>query len=97
MFVISQEVEETPPSGDDSIEEEERSTDEINEEEMDEELSAKSRRATHSSRQSNKSSRKSGKIGMSPSNQYPALKNSTVGPRKPRKFSTPLLDVLPSS
>jgi hypothetical protein len=77
LFVISQEVEETPPSGDDSIEEEEKSTDENNEEETDEELSAKSR-ATHSSRQSNKSSRKSEKIGMSPSNRYPALKNSTV-------------------
>jgi hypothetical protein len=71
-------VEETPPSDSDSIDE--KSTEDKNEEETDEELSAKSRRlVTHSLPESSKSiSRKSGKIVMSPTNRYPALKNSTV-------------------
>ncbi|EFX86310.1 hypothetical protein DAPPUDRAFT_308521 [Daphnia pulex] len=77
LLINEAEVEETPPSDNDSIDE--KSTEENNEEETDEELSAKSRRLTHSSPGSSKSSsRKSGKIGMSPTNRYPALKNSTV-------------------
>ncbi|XP_046633384.1 proteoglycan 4-like [Daphnia pulicaria] len=47
-------------------------------EEMDEESSAKSRRLTHSSHGSSKSSSRKSEIGMSPTNRYPALKNSTV-------------------
>jgi hypothetical protein len=65
-------VEDTPPSENDSIDE--KSTEENNEEETHEELSAKSRILTHSLPESSKScSRKSGKIRINPTNQYPAL------------------------
>ncbi|XP_046462213.1 uncharacterized protein LOC124208499 isoform X2 [Daphnia pulex] len=72
LLINEAEVEDTPPSENDSIDE--KSTEENNEEETHEELSAKSRILTHSLPESSKSSsRKSGKIRINPTNQYPAL------------------------